>query len=461
MLKFSLSSTTIAMGLMMSPESLVLLGNGMGTYGFVFPFALMAAALFHMAIANRLGHALASVPPRTGEIEIMELSLGSWPVVLLGTCARIVTAVCLSTAVLASAGFVFNEVFLYWFPNFAFAFFLLGFLVLLNLLSPRTAKGLQILFVILALGGLAGLSCVQLATSSSTSVIQQPGGGTYEWSIPFSAFILFIGFELAGFGADGKSEPPSLLPASMVGGIFIAALVMCAWGLASATVVPFSQLRETTIPHMLAARRILSEEGRWIMGSVVLAGSCASVNALLLGGARMVAAMSERKLLPGFLGGGANRAAVPMVLIGAMIALVLGLGLAGDPQLEVYLRAGLLFWLVHYAAFLYSVLAAKTKASASPRNGPGSPMISLFAGFALLVYASAVVGLAWTNPERATLLGFMSAMGGSVTVLYGVGCVVGKAIRERKSNRGCSNSPEPSGSGGKNAQHEKEKEVCR
>jgi hypothetical protein len=142
-----------------------------------------------------------------------------------------------------------------------------------------------------------------------------------------------------------------------------------------------------------------------------------------------------------------------------MIALMLGMGVAGDPHLEVYIRAGLLFWLVHYAAFLSSVLAAKGPAPAIRHSGSGSPTILPFSTFALLVYASAFLGLVWTDPERTTLLGFMAAVGGSVAVLYGAGCVVGKIKGRRNTNRGCSDTLEPSGSGEKKTRDRQEEEV--
>jgi len=438
MLKFSVASTAIAIGLMLSPESLARLGNGMGSSGSDFALALVVAALLQTVMAMRHGNALASFSPLIGEIEVMEKSLGWWLAVALPICSRVVTAICLSTAVLATAGFVFNEVFLYWFPNFAFAFLLLAFLVLINLLSPGSAKGLQVFFVLLSLGGLALLSLAQFAMNFPASVIQRPGNGSLDWGVLFWALVLFTGFDLAGFARGGKSSSPTSLTASMVAGICIAALVLCAWGLASSAAVPLPKLRETTVPHMLAARQILGEQGRWIMGSVVLAGTCASVNALILSGAQMIAVMSKKGLLPDFLGSGQGRATVPVILIGAMISLMLAAGMAGDPRLDVYVRAGLLFWLLQYAGFHYSLLAAGMKPVRSGGRSLVSQGISRVSILALVLYVSTFLVLIWTDADRSFLLCFAAAVAGCLTVLYGAGRIADMLRLKRSSDKPCS-----------------------
>jgi hypothetical protein len=86
------------MGLMLSPESIVRLGNGMGTSGAYFAVALVVVALLQMVIAVRYGNALASFLPRTGEIEIMVKGLGWYVAVVLPILSPVVTAVCFSTA---------------------------------------------------------------------------------------------------------------------------------------------------------------------------------------------------------------------------------------------------------------------------------------------------------------------------------------------------------------------------
>lgn len=54
----------------------------------------------------------------------------------------------------------------------------------------------------------------------------------------------------------------------------------------------------STVPYSAVARSIWEETGRRIVGGVILAGSCASVNALLQGVTRMMVSWSQEGLLP-------------------------------------------------------------------------------------------------------------------------------------------------------------------
>jgi hypothetical protein len=57
--------------------------------------------------------------------------------VIFSIVSRVLAAVFLATATLVASGFVFNEVFAQHFPNFAFAFLMLGTLLAINLYSRK------------------------------------------------------------------------------------------------------------------------------------------------------------------------------------------------------------------------------------------------------------------------------------------------------------------------------------
>jgi hypothetical protein len=99
----------------------------------------------------------------------------------------------------------------------------------------------------------------------------------------------------------------------------------------------------------VAARNILGEPGARIMGVAVLAGAGAAVNVLFFSIPRLLSwppgsenkSDSATQLI--------NPTAIFLTLLGVVIALVLALGLAGDPELEVALKAALLLWLTQNA----------------------------------------------------------------------------------------------------------------
>ncbi|NIN66172.1 MAG: hypothetical protein GTO63_16055, partial [Anaerolineae bacterium] len=72
------------------------------------------------------------------------------PAIAIPLCARVAFTICAATGILVVAGYVFNEVFVYWFPNLGFSFLLLGFLLVLNLLGRTISLVAQVIFIAVA-----------------------------------------------------------------------------------------------------------------------------------------------------------------------------------------------------------------------------------------------------------------------------------------------------------------------
>ena len=71
-------------------------------------------------------------------------SLGG-KLLFFGVLPLIVTvAIMIATSLVVTSGFVFNEVFVYWFPNFLFAFILLGIIFMINIFGEKLWGGFQI-----------------------------------------------------------------------------------------------------------------------------------------------------------------------------------------------------------------------------------------------------------------------------------------------------------------------------
>jgi len=398
----------MAMGFMLSPESLILLGNGMGIAGSFFLVLIISAMVIHLFTAlsyDRL-HSLSAGPG--SESRIMKEALGSVPAIVLPLCSRVVVVICASTGILATAGYVFNEVFVNWFPNMGFSFCLLGFLLVMNLWSRRISGMMQVIFVVVALSGIIFLSVAGLVEwIKLPQVVQTPDHIPFtESRVIFLGLILFIGFDLAGIERENWGIPPSYMAGSMVAGIIVVGIVFLLWGLVSAHYVLPGRLSETTIPHSIAAREILGQKGRLIMGAVVLAGTCSAVNALLIAVPRMIVGMAAQRLLPSFLGLAKKRAPIPLIILAGGIAAMLALGMAGAPVLEVYTKAGLLFWLLNYSAVQLSVLITGRRIAGKSTLSqiPGYPVITIISFCALI---SGFVGLLWCDNESAPLLKFM------------------------------------------------------
>jgi amino acid transporter len=404
-----------ALGVMLSPDTLILLGNTLGHEGRAALSGLLVAGALHVLTVRAYGRLGLHPAAREGESRVLHAAFGPLVATVLPLCARIIYTVAAATGILAIAGYVFNEVFVYWFPNLGFSLCLLGMVVGLNLAGSRVATLAQLSYVALALGGVLGLAVLGLlGVGQAPSMSEVTSSSFVTVRSLLAGLLLFVGFELALFTtpytARVTSPPGRLMALSIV----LAALVWCCWGVVSMRVVAPARLAESTVPHMVAARAIGGASGRVMMGVVVLAGTCAAVHALLSAGSHMLAGMAGHGLLPAWLGWRQARPA--LLVLAAGPAMMLAMGMAGEPETEVYTRAGVLFWLLLYAAMHLAVLMAPRRQTPQMVRGWGTApaVVSLLC---LVALGLGVLGLVWIDHEATHLVVFMGCAGASVSAL--------------------------------------------
>ena len=224
-------------------------------------------------------------------------------------------------------------------------------LLLLNLLGEKTVLRTQIFLVGIALVGIWLISTIGLwsAIFSPEAVKHSsPESGPAFPGIA-TALLLFVGFDLAESDRYRGSRTFSRLPFRMATILVLSGLSFLLWGIVSLLHVPAADLVETTVAHIVAARNILGDPGARIMGVAVLAGAGAAVNALFFSIPRLLAGLPGSKNKSDSATQVKNPRAIFLILLGGVIALVMALGLAGEPELEVALKAALLLWLIQNA----------------------------------------------------------------------------------------------------------------
>jgi len=332
------------MGLFLSAESLVVLGNGVGRAGAYFLFGAVFAAGIHLLGAY---HLFGRFSGPADEIGLLRRTLGPTAALAAPIVARVTVTILAATALLARAGYVFSEVFVFGFPNFLFTFLFLALITAVNLAGRNIWQGFQVAAMLATVGGLAALIVAGSLLTPQTAAAPPPPVPVPLWPAALLyAALLPIGYDLALLAA-AKGAAPS--PRGPVVVIVLGGLLLILWGMVSLRWVPQPALAETTIPFTVAARAMLGQEGRIIMGAVILGGVGAAVNALFGGVSRMLQAMSGAGLLPAVMGTGRFKGRLPVLLLAAATAAMLLAGMAGSEHLVVYLRAGLIVWLLHYA----------------------------------------------------------------------------------------------------------------
>jgi hypothetical protein len=409
----SLPAASLGLGVVLSPETYAALGRAAGDLGSAVPAAFLGAALLHIVTVRSYSQALRSSPPQMADAVLLQQNWGEAPGIAVFLCSRLVPTIALSTASLATAGFVFNEVFITWFPNFAFAGMLLAGIVGINLASVSMAEKLQLVLVtttLLALAVLAFMGVVQAPWEKTATVASTSSLGVRSLLVPL---MFLVGFDLARFGLKGESSssPASEAAGALWTALMAAAIVLGIWSWAVTLVVPGERLAESTIPHMIAARAIAGDHGRILMGLAVVTGTAGALNALLIALPRSAAGIASAAP------GRASALGKPwwrrlMVLIlGLCIATMLASGMAGEPILDVWVRGSMLLWLSSYlltdASALRELLQPPRVISASFPND--RPWIRVLA---LAILSASLIMLIITDPARGALMQFISSTAG-------------------------------------------------
>jgi hypothetical protein len=317
--------------------------------------------------------------------------------------AKLPFAVCASAALAVTSGFVFNEVFIYWFPNFAFAFLLLGVTAALNLISQTAARFMQVLAVAVVC---IGLSIVSVAAFSHLpgQIVAHELQFDFHYRHLAAGLVVLIGYDL---GLNTRQNDPLSIrsPAAMVMAVIGGALLLSLWGVAAMSVVSPERLESSTVPYMTAARKALGQPGRYIMGGVAIAAVFSALNAMMHSVSQLTGQSANLLKKRPRLDHPTLFRPAAVLLITSASAILMAAGFAGEPHLETWIRAGITLWLSYY--LLVNIAAIR-----AVRNKPVSPLKdALGAGinlkwFSVVVLALAGIGLILMEPEPMRLLTF-------------------------------------------------------
>ena len=407
MLQDSIVAIAWVTGMMVSPEALILQGNIVGTNGPTYFVAILAAMALHGLNTKIYQLIPTNTNPQSGEIFLLKDSFGSLTASMLLLLSRPVLAVCLGTATLVASGFVFNEVFIYWFPNFGFAVLVVLTLLALNLIGGQTAAIAQVIFVSVAVSGLLVLSVWAMTLWLQIGTIPHQEPVSLNLNSFALAALLFIGYDLLNFtnGAGTKINVTS----KMLSGIFVTGLLAILWGFAAYLYVSPERLADTTLPHILTAKKIGGQAGRVIIGMVIIAGTCAAVNVLFHAVSRMMAQMADNQLLPAIFTRFPSRPLLSLFCLAGSIGLLMAIGFAGSDLLDKSIRAGSFFWLLNYA-ITQLALFIQWRKKRSPYQRPRPSYWPRLHMVVFLVMLICPVGLVLVDDNIALLLLTMSVI---------------------------------------------------
>lgn len=342
-----MEKTILSVGLVLAwlvtPESLVLVTKGSGLGGLAFVGVLIVGGI--LALAN------------TAVIHNPRLVSGGYDsdlLVLAGAFGKVIAMAALlsgrlpilllaATGMLVTGGFVFNEIFVYWFPNFLFAFLLLAGLAIVHLFGGRHVLILQNVLVFLTIGGLLVLG--GLGVFAQPAAFQSYSGIPDGLSFTLLAMgcIPFLGFDFL------RSGDRRLVSLSIAGGM----LLLVIWSLLAMKMADPARLTESAVAHRSIARAVAGEQGGYIIGMVVIGGVLAGVNGLLYITRQIFTDLLQAEFLPASL---FRYQSLVVVVLAIIIGIMMISGAAGDIILETQIRAAVILWFAYLA--LRSLAAA-------------------------------------------------------------------------------------------------------
>jgi hypothetical protein len=335
--------TVIAMSLtlcwMLSPDVLVRLGSGIAENRTLFLAALAVSSLVSALAVSIIRHPELRHHGKCSQTGLLTQGVGRITAMSMILASRLCLVLLIPTGLLVTAGFAFNEIFVYWFPNFGFAFILLGIISIIQLAGIRFASMAQPVFALIVLASLFILSLAGLGGAGSSNPVSVDIGISFTPPVITGAILLFLGFDYITPEEGNDSRLPAF------GALFFCLLIFLFWSMLSLQYVGAERLSQSSIPYMLTAREILGEPGRYIMGIAVISGVCGAVNGLYLLALGSLNELSHRHMLPGHPPGRLKRKRF-VLLFSTIIGVFLMGGLAGDIIIETYIQASLLLWVL-------------------------------------------------------------------------------------------------------------------
>jgi hypothetical protein len=400
--KSFLMTTWFAMGFMISPLSLVILGNSAGMMERWFLWAISVVAMINLWTAYlyaRLFDATGSADPN---IDVQADS--KWVLTTLQLASLVPFCIGASTLILAMAGYALNEIFLYWFPNLLFSICFLVLIVAVNFIIPSVSKSLQKLSVVIFIGSMMLLLIMGFFNREAPAFVNQNVQQMphVDWRSAVLIFWLFMAAELAVYH-DTVQQNRRAQTFSLMAAFIAAGAIFLLWGQISLHFVPSERLADSTVPHSIAARAISGENGRKIMGVAILSGSFASVNTLLAGVSAVIPSMvKSRQIFPllnrKILGGNAA-----MMIFSIGILCMLLTGMAGKDITGTLTRSGFYIWLISHAVF--NVFAIRKLLRS---DGQENKSLMLPGFIAATVYAAGAVVLIATEPDLPIAIAFIA-----------------------------------------------------
>ena len=363
-------------GLIVATSCLLSLGQGSGALGTSFIISMIIACILNILTALSISELNALMPNLTGGLAQYTLAcMGPFVTLIAMVGGYIACNTMVSSAECAMFGNTINSVMPgLGIPSSAYCIALLVVLILINLRGVDMFAKIQDfvaygLIISLTLMGIIGMFKI-----GTGDVVVQESVLSSNFSEITSfcglAFFLFIGCEYIIPISNQVKNARKNVPLGMILSLLIVCVMQIILILGFKNYVNWSELSESTTPHVLYGMELLGKWGTAWMAVVSILAVTSSVNTVISALAYICAGMAKINLLPSvFMKTNKNGAPyVGILTIGGVMIVVNATGLSTSDQLSFLILTGCVFWMISYVISHINVLILRHRLPKAPRT---------------------------------------------------------------------------------------------
>ncbi|MGM9617324.1 APC family permease [Butyricicoccus sp.] len=378
------SVVSISVGLVIATSCLVSLGEGAGSIGIVFIFAMIIACLLNMTTVTSLSELNALMPDVTGGLAQYTLAgLGPFPT-LISMVGGYLICNLLSCGVEASIfSYAMAQTLSLPIPSLGYALIMTVVVMVANLLGVDMFAKVQNVVAYLLVGSLVVLGLIGMFKAGTGTVVEQPMYMTTDLKdiVPMCAvaFWLFIGAEYVIPCAKDIKNARRNVPLGMIIGLIVICIMQSIMVLGFHNYTPWAELADSAAPHLLYGENLLGYPGKLWMSLVAALAVISTQNSTVNGLSSICQGMAKMNMMPQFFAK-TNKYGVPyvgVIFTSVSIGLFAFISDGSSDMIEFLILVGSVFWMVSYVLAHIDVLVLRKRLPNAPRSfrSPGGILL--------------------------------------------------------------------------------------
>ncbi len=369
------SVVSVSVGLVIATSCLVSLGQGAGTIGIVFIFAMIIACILNMITVASLSELNALMPNTTGGLAQYTLtSMGPFPTLISMVGGYLLCNV-LSSGVEASIfAYAMEQTFHLPIPRITYTIVMTVILLIANLRGVDMFAKIQDLVSYLLIGSMAIMGIIGAIGIGTGKMVKQPFYMTLDIptivSMTAVAFWLFIGAEYAIPISKEVKNAKRNVPLGMMLGLALICIVQSILVFGFHNYTDWGELADSAAPHLLYGANLLGQSGKIWMAFVAALAVISSQNSGVQGLSSICQGMAKMNMIPQCFAK-TNKNGVPYIgvwFVSILITVFAVVSNGSTDAISFLILVGSVFWMFSYIFAHIDVIILRRRLPKAPRS---------------------------------------------------------------------------------------------